>query len=93
MAIRNLSIEKNAIAFLKGLVPKHMRQVQLAIYRLMENPIQHDSSELKGYEDVWRNDVGEYRIVYQFDDESITVMGIGNRNDNAIYKQIKRKIG
>ncbi len=59
---------------------------------LLKNPRPHDSSKLRGYPDLYRKDVGEYRIIYKFDDGTIYVLLIGKRNDNEVYKRLTRKL-
>lgn len=39
----------------------------------------------------FRKDVGEFRIVYRFDDEKLYVTVVGNRNDSSVYKEFDRK--
>jgi mRNA-degrading endonuclease RelE of RelBE toxin-antitoxin system len=46
----------------------------------------------KGYPDLYRKDVGEYRIIYKFDDETVYVLLIGKRNDDDVYKRLTRKL-
>ncbi len=66
----------------------------MAIYRLASNPCQHDSEALKGekFAGLWRNDVGEYRIIYRYDETSLRIVIVGKRNDDAVYKALGRKI-
>jgi mRNA interferase RelE/StbE len=35
--------------------------------------------------------VGEYRIVYQAQEDELQVMVIGRRNDDAVYRKLARK--
>ena len=56
----------------------------LAIYSrfnlsLLLEPAPADSSTLKGYDDLLRVDQGEYRIVYRFDEKSVSVLVVGKR--------------
>jgi mRNA interferase RelE/StbE len=46
---------------------------------------------LKGYS-YYRADVGEYRIVYQVEEQTLEILLIEKRNDDEIYKQLKRKM-
>jgi mRNA interferase RelE/StbE len=53
----------------------------------MGNPEPHDSNLLKGAKDgERRQDVGEYRLVYTYGDELLTVLVIGKRNGDEVYK-------
>lgn len=76
--------------FLKRLPPKQRRQVAEKISKLTENPEAHDSIPLHGYDDYYRVDIGEYRIVYRWSVTTLYVPLIGKRNDNEVYRKLKR---
>jgi len=82
-----LSISKQAQKFLDDLPPKQFRQIVKKVFALMENPMPHDSIELKGYPFL-RNDVGEYRIVYDVNGDVLRIIIVGKRNDSEVYKKI-----
>jgi mRNA interferase RelE/StbE len=44
---------------------------------------------LKGYP-FRRTDIGEYRIVYRIDGETVKIPLINKRNDDQVYKALKR---
>jgi mRNA interferase RelE/StbE len=48
--------------------------------------------ELTGYPGYYRVDSEEYRIVYRFDPDVdlVEVILVGTRNDDEVYKQLKR---
>ena len=94
MSLLKLSIAKTAIEFLSKLPPKQHKQIQSAIYKLMNDPEPHNSIPMAGneFKGIWRNKVGEYRIIYTFDTDEITIIEIGNRNDSDVYKRAKRKL-
>lgn len=78
--------------FLKNLLPKHKKQIKNKLEDLQKNPEPHDRALLKGVsEQYWRTDVGEYRIIYQYDDEILIIYTIGKRNDGEIYKAFFHK--
>jgi len=85
-----LEITHNAFKFIQSLSPKQFKQIQMAIYDLMKNPEPNDSIPLKGYPDFFRKDIGEYRIIYRFDSENIYIELMGKRNDDEVYKQMRR---
>ncbi len=86
-----IEISKRSEKFIRTLPPKQKRQVVAKILDLRTDPEPHDSSKLKGYEQYRRADVGEYRIVYFVRDSVILiVLLVGKRNDDDIYKQLKR---
>lgn len=88
-----LAIEfaSDAIRFIKKMPAKHARQVSEKIADLRHTPYGHDSIELKGYDALYRADSGEYRIIYRVKEDCLYVLMVGKRNDDAIYKQLKRK--
>jgi mRNA interferase RelE/StbE len=49
-----------------------------------------DSEKLTGY-DYRRKDIGEYRIVYRFENDEIKVAITGKRNDDEVYKLLKNQ--
>ena len=71
-----------------GLQPKIRRQILGKIVELEKNPHPQDSKALKGEEDAYRVDSGEYRILYHIDKKSraITVFRVRHRKD--VYRGI-----
>lgn len=86
-----LRISRQTGRFVKTLPPKQYKQVVNTIFSLLNNPKPHDSQALRGSrQDNRRVDVGEYRIVYRVEGEGLLVLVAGKRNDDEIYKQLKR---
>jgi mRNA interferase RelE/StbE len=91
--VLNPNLSKQSAKFLSRLSkgqPKHAKQIAMKLVELVSNPRPHDCAELKGY-DYLRVDVGEYRIIYTFDDTTLFVDLIGKRNDDEIYEILQRK--
>ena len=84
-----LLLSKRAKDFLDTLPPKQFRQVVLTVFRLLSEPYPHDAKPLKGYP-YHRVDVGEYRVVYEVNGEELHVLVVGKRNDDEVYKLLKR---
>lgn len=80
------------LEFIKGLQPKITAQIAKKVLTLNLDPLPADSKELKGYPGYYRVDSGEYRIVYRFDSEEdlVEVILVGKRNDDEVYKQLRR---
>ncbi len=78
--------------FLKGLQPKIAAQIAKKTLSLNVNPLPKDSKQLKGYPKLYRVDSGEYRIVYRYnpDEDLVEVILVGKRNDDEVYKKLKR---
>ena len=85
-----LQISKAAARVLKKLPLKHQKQIGLKIQEIRKLGTSHDSKALKGTP-YKRADVGEYRMVYEVHNEVLLlVILIGKRNDNEVYKKLKK---
>ena len=82
-----LLVSKKAQKFLDDLPPKQFRQIIKKVFALLENPRPHDSEELRGYPFL-RNDVGEYRIIYDLRGDTLRLILVGKRNDEEVYRQL-----
>jgi len=60
------------------------------VFRLLQNPELQDSSALIGYP-YHCVDLGEYRIIYNVDGDVLKVFLIGKRNDDEIYRRLRRR--
>lgn len=77
---------------MRKLPPKHRRQIAEKILALQNDPLPHDSEHLKGFH-FRRADVGEYRIIYRIEEPLLKVYIVGKRNDDEVYKQLRRLEG
>jgi len=84
-----LLLERRAVGFLDDLPAKQFRQIVLKVFALLKDPEAPDTKQLVGYS-YRRADVGEYRIVYRVDGEDLKIILNGKRNDDEVYKQLKR---
>jgi mRNA interferase RelE/StbE len=84
-------LSPDANAFIMKVPPKHARQLLMKIVALSSDPMPHDSIELKGESIYRRADVGEYRIIYRIESETLFIHTDGNRNDGDVYKSFARK--
>jgi len=87
--MRKLDITKDALDFWRSLDAKQYRQVGNKALSLLADPTPADYIHMKG-SDFMRTDIGEFRIVYRFDDTTVYIAVIGRRNDDDAYKQAKR---
>jgi mRNA interferase RelE/StbE len=83
-------LSNDAIRFLKKLDSKQFLQLLGAITSLCGTPRPNNSISM-GDGTHFRKDVGEYRIIYRFDETTLIVSVVGNRNDSAVYKEFARK--
>ena len=84
-------ISKQAIKFLKRLPKKHELQVVRRIAGLVDNPFAPDVKKVSG-SDFLRVDSGEYRIIYDTRGEVLFVWIVGKRNDDEVYRKLRRMI-
>ena len=87
-----LDITKVAGKFIANLQAKQYRQVVSSILNLRENPEPHDSKQLKGHSEYRRVDIGEYRIIYRTEKDTVYIALVGKRNDSEVYKQFDRLV-
>jgi len=87
-----LDVSDNARRFIARRQLKHQRQIVAKIQDLRDDPRPVDSKVLKGTSRGFRRaDIGEYRIVYRVEDETLYVFDVGKRNDDAVYRQFRRR--
>ncbi len=89
--MHSLNLTKEAHDFIRGLEAKQFKQVMGKILNLLSDPAPADSSALKGYENLYRSDIGEHHIVYWFDDKHVSISVVDKRNDDEVYKKLARK--
>lgn len=89
--IRKISMTKQALKAIESLPPKQYKQVVGSIIDLAANPTPPDSEHLHGAKNgERRRDVGEYRVVYTHNEETLNCLVVGKRNDDAVYEIWKR---
>jgi mRNA interferase RelE/StbE len=86
-----IRISRKSQKFIKTLPPKQTRQIKNKLLELLKEPYPADSEKLTGYT-FFRVDSGEYRIIYRVEDDTMAIFLIGKRNDDAVYKQLKRLV-
>jgi mRNA interferase RelE/StbE len=84
------NLSNDAIRFLKKRDSKQFMQLFNAINGLCDKQRPADSIAM-GDGQHFRKDVGEFRVIYRFDTESLYVTVVGNRNDGAAYQEFSRK--
>lgn len=88
--MRSLSLDRAARKEIDGLPDKHFRQVISAIFDLLKEPLPADARPLKGVP-FYRITVGEYRVIYDYNEAQINVVVFGKRNDGEVYAMLRRK--
>ena len=76
-------IDKPAQKFILKQQPENRKRLLTAIGRL---PDEGDRKQMKGYKDLFRLRVGDYRVIYSVENEEliVRVITVGNRGD--VYK-------
>jgi len=80
-----IDITRAAGQIIKTLQPKQYRQVVSTILALRENPAIIDSKQLSEDAGYYRIDIGEYRIIYRFEKDTVYIAVIGKINDDEIF--------
>ena len=88
--MHKIDITKAAGRFIKRLPPKQYRQVVGTMLGLRENPTPHDSKQLIGHPKYRRVDIGEYRIIYRSDADTVYIAIVGKRNDDEVYRRFNQ---
>ncbi len=63
-------------------------RVLARIEKLQEDPRPHDASKLQAPEDLYRIRVGDFRIVYQVEDDRLLVLIVKVGNRKEIYRSL-----
>jgi mRNA interferase RelE/StbE len=84
-----IEISRCAEKFVASLPPKHQRQIAVKLQELRGNPRPVDSVQLKSARTHRRADVGEYRIIYSVESETLRIDLIGKRNDSEVYRRFE----
>ncbi|MBI4252921.1 type II toxin-antitoxin system RelE/ParE family toxin [Candidatus Uhrbacteria bacterium] len=87
-----IDLSRETQKFLRRLPVKHAQQIARKIYALAEDPFPSDSAQLRGHNEYRRADMGEYRIVYRIFSETIFITLVGKRNDDDVYRRMRRLV-
>ena len=87
--MHKLDITKAVDRFLAKRQPKQFRQIIHSILKLRHDPAPHDSKPLINSDTYRRVDVGEFRIIYRLEDDTVKIALVGKRNDQEIYRKFK----
>lgn len=89
MAYR-VEFKPSAAESFRKLPKSAQRRITARLEALRENPRPQGVEKLKGKKDLYRLRVGDYRVVYQVQDEIllVLVLGVGHRKD--IYRLLTR---
>jgi mRNA interferase RelE/StbE len=88
--VKKLALNSGVLKDLPQLPPKQYRQVVGAILDLLNDSRPHYAKPLSG-SPYLRLAVGEYRVIYRDDEETVHVVLVGKRNDSEVYRALQRK--
>ncbi|MGB2853645.1 MAG: type II toxin-antitoxin system RelE/ParE family toxin [Dehalococcoidia bacterium] len=83
-----LSITRRAEKEIAHLTPKIRRQIIEKILKLEANPRPQDIKQLKGEEDAYRVESGDYRILFHLDDQSKQVIIFRVKHRREVYRNL-----
>ncbi|MEN8236900.1 MAG: type II toxin-antitoxin system RelE/ParE family toxin [Pseudomonadota bacterium] len=70
-------------------LPSNIRNlISRKIDTLLENPFPYNSEKLKGYQSLHKTRVGDYRIIYQVEQESITIVIVRIGHRREVYQKL-----
>lgn len=64
------------------------KRILARIEKLEEEPRPHDASKLQSPEELYRIRVGDYRIVYQIEDDRLVVLIVKVGNRREVYRNL-----
>jgi mRNA interferase RelE/StbE len=84
----SLIFDKEATKYLKKLDLSVRRRIRDSLVELAENPYSDPHvKRLKGFKDLFRKRVGDYRIVFGMDTENSVIMVLRVASRGQVYKK------
>ncbi len=85
----NIDFSKQAVVFLKSLQKKDSFLISEKISHFRENQSTFSSVAIQGHKPLRRIRVGNYRVVYYIENETLFIAFVWKRNDDEVYKLLK----
>jgi len=82
--MKELQITNHAEKQLAKLPKPTVRKILNKLSQIIAQPGKADFKKLKGYENMWRFRIGDYRVIFKIVNEMMIITKIGHRKD--IYK-------
>jgi mRNA interferase RelE/StbE len=86
-----IEYSRQAEKILRRVPPKHGRQLATKTTALSRDPYPPDSANLIGAP-FRRADVGEYRIIYEVQGETLQIVLVGKQNGAEVYRRLRRQL-
>ena len=81
---------KKTIKFLKGQSSNFRERVYKAYIEILNNPFSNNNCiMLKGFKNVYRKRVGDFRIIYEIRDNELIIVIIDIDSRGQIYNKLK----
>lgn len=85
-------LSRDAQKFIAHLPRKQAKQIVIKIKELSKTGHAQDTKILRGKKEIYfRVDSGEFRIIYQHQNDELLIVLVGKRNDDEIYKLFNRR--
>ncbi len=85
-----IELSRQAAEFLEDLQAKQARQIIARLDSLATDAAAVSSVLIRGGQGERRAKAGEFRIIYEVTDEALIVWLIDRRNDDRIYRKLRR---
>lgn len=89
--MRQIALAKDAQKFLQSVDRKHAGQIAGRILQLTADARPHDSRHLSGAVGHFYLTAGEYRVIYTFDADAVSIRCVDRRNDGEVYRKFYRQ--
>jgi mRNA-degrading endonuclease RelE of RelBE toxin-antitoxin system len=89
--MRQIALARDAQKFLQSVDRKHAGQIAGRILQLTADARPHDSRHLSGVVDHFYLTAGEYRVIYTYDENAVSVRCVDRRNDGEVYRKFDRR--
>ncbi len=73
--------------------PSDAEAIEVAIDALRDSPRPPGCRPLRGYSDIWRIRVGNYRVCYRVDDGELLILVITISTRDDVYDALRRHLG
>lgn len=81
-----LIITRKAQKDLESLDPAIQKRIAEKFDQLLVHPLSVDLKKLKGYENLWRLRVGDYRIILEIREQEITIYALRIMHRREVYR-------
>lgn len=88
--MRQIALAKDAQKFLQSVDRKHAGHIAGHILQLTADARPHDSRHLSGAVGHLYLTGGEYRVIYTFDEDAVSIRCVDRSNNGQIYRKFEQ---